>query len=389
MKVCFITYEYPPNILGGAGTYANILINGLKNRGIDVHTISNGIKSNYHKKIYRIPSNNTIYIRRYFFMKEAMKYFKILNKNKKFNIIHFNEPHIIFQKPNIASVCTLHSNQLNELLNRIQTFQYNNSVQDILDITIKNPLGYITDLFTVNSADKLICPSYNLANLIQKYCFINKDDIYVVPNGINLDTYDKININDSIQFLNKYNIEKNKYFLYIGRITKLKGVDILIKSFNLLKKEYKDIKLVIVGSGNTNYINYLKSISNNKKDVIFTGYIESIKLKKILYTNSVAVVLLSAYEALPMVILEAMVCKKPVIASKIGDIPILIKHGKNGFLLSKFNDIIKIKEFLEIILLDYNLREKMGKINRQIVENKYSSKKMINRTIQIYSTLYN
>ena len=61
MKVCFISYEYPPNIIGGAGTYAKFLVDGLKNSGIKVNVISNGTRNDKDKEIFRISTNNMPY----------------------------------------------------------------------------------------------------------------------------------------------------------------------------------------------------------------------------------------------------------------------------------------------------------------------------------------
>jgi len=120
--------------------------------------------------------------------------------------------------------------------------------------------------------------------------------------------------------------------------------------------------------------------------VVFTGYVDSLRVKKILYENSLAVVVPSLYETLPMVVLEAMACSKAIVASDVGGNPMLIMHGKNGFLV-KPGDSESIEKFVRMLCEDENLRKSMGSFGRELVEKEFTINKMVDQTLAVYKAM--
>jgi len=383
MKVCFVSFEYPPNslIMGGAGTYASFLVKGLKKRGIDVYTITTGNKTSHDRKIYRVSIPNTTYWRRLFFMKSVIELLHDLNRTHRFDLVHFNEPHIITRSPNLPKVCTFHSTQLNEFKSNLQGRSLK-TVESIRDLLVKNPVGHLCDIVTGHVSDRIICPNSDLVKLL-KYCFVDEQKIHVIPNGIDPKLFDKVNYDTAL--LNKYAIEKENFVLYMGRLHSLKGTHYLIKAFQNIKKEHKKLKLVIAGSGD--FEPYLRKIAQGISDILFIGYVDSLKIKKLLYENCLTVVVPSIYETFPMVVLEAMACSKPVIGSNVGGIHSLIKHGKNGFLV-KPKDVRGLEIFINRLYEDPNLRRKMGMFSRKLVEKEFTVDKMVLETLTVYKSLY-
>jgi len=316
-------------------------------------------------------------------MKPAMSLLNKLNKPWKFDLVHFNEPHIILGKLNVPTVCTLHSTQVNEINLKRAHSKTLRTVTDIRDLILKSPVGSICDVLTAHATDKIICPSPHLARMIKSYCFVDEHKIHVIPNGIDLKAIDKIKDYDT-PILSKYDLERDKYVLFMGRLSVLKGVQYLIKAFSSIKKEYSKLKLVIVGTGD--FEDYLRNLAHGVEDVVFTGYIDSPTVKKALYENCLAVAVPSLYEGLPMVILEAMACKKAVIGSDVGGIPTLIRHRKNGF-LTKPEDSKSLEEFIRILLEDANLRKSMGSFGRKLAEKKFTVDKMVGETLRVYESL--
>jgi len=144
----------------------------------------------------------------------------------------------------------------------------------------------------------------------------------------------------------KLNIPLNKkMILYLGRINIVKGVKELIDSM----REMKDIELKIIGFGpqETEYKNYVKE--NKIENVEFMGAIFG--EKKMLYLSAAdALVLPSSKEGAPVCIMEAMARNLPVIASKVGGTPLMIKDGENGLIIKPKNsaDIVTaVKKILK------------------------------------------
>lgn len=166
-----------------------------------------------------------------------------------------------------------------------------------------------------------------------------------------------------------------EYICYAGTITKEKdGVDILLKSFSKILKEDINIKLVLIGKfGLQNgkkeeFYNLVKRLKI-ERNVIFTGLIDYSKIP-IYYNNAKILMLarpfsLQADTGFPRKLPEYLASGKPVIVSKVGDIPLYLKDRKNVFFV-KPNDIEDLKKKMIYVLNNYSEAEKIGKEGRKI-----------------------
>lgn len=138
---------------------------------------------------------------------------------------------------------------------------------------------------------------------------IRKKSVYL-PNGIN-----NMPIDPNTDYLEEIGIKPGKYILSVGRITKEKGFDTLIKAYK--QAERNGFKLVIAGGVEfeSSYMNELKELATNE-DIIFTGYTYGEKLYQ-LYTHAGLYILASRNEGFPLVLLEAMRYGLDVLVSDI------------------------------------------------------------------------
>jgi len=137
---------------------------------------------------------------------------------------------------------------------------------------------------------------------------------------------------------NKYNLKNNKVLLYVGRIAPHKGIHLLLKSFNIIKKKIPNAKLLIVGKPTFN--NYFKKMEKMAdKSVVFTEFVEDKELPEF-YAACDVYVTASQWEGFNLPAAEAQACGKPVVAFKIGSHPEIVK---NGALVKKGN----INQFAE------------------------------------------
>lgn len=384
MRVCFISFEYPPSVFGGAGTYAETLVKGLRRKGVEVFVISKGNQHDQNQRTYRAPTSNSVYWRRLFFMEPAMSLFHKLNSRFKFDLVHFNEPHVILEKPKLPTVCTLHSTQINELKVKLAGEGTLRARVDIKDFLLKGSMGSILDVFTAHTADKIICPSTSLAGLIRSYCFVDARKILVIPNGIDMESFSETKCEDATAFLKQYGLAENNYILFVGRLNVLKGVQYAIEAFKNISMEHPNLKMAIVGKGE--FENHLRDLARGTRNVVFTGHVSSVETKKALYENSIFVVLPSLYEALPIVVMEAMACGKAVIANDVGGIPMLIRHGKNG-LLTRPGDLKSLEDAIKMLYDDVNLRKNMGLLGQELLKKEFTSEKMVDQTLKLYDSL--
>lgn len=373
-------------IFGGIGTYAEHLVRGISEKGVDIHVITRGRETCRDDKIYRIHIPDILYWRRLFFTKRAINLFHRLNRAHKFDLIHLNGTYPITRHFGLPTVCTIHGpGNLKQMRMLLQLKKFK-SVNDATFLFLKSPMGFLCDLGTTKVSDKIICPSPSLvADLSSRWDYIGaKEKFCVIPNGVDLKQFDSVE-NLPASVLTNYGIEKENFVLYMGSLSFLKGVDYLIEAFKKVQKRHPTLKLVIAGRGD--FEPYLRKIACHMKRVVFLGFVDSIRLKKLLYEASLAVVLPSpVYETAPMVILEALSCNKPVIATNIGGNPYMIRHGENGF-LSKPRDSENLANLIDALCENETLRKKMGISGRKLVENEFTSEQMVNRTLKIFESL--
>ena len=200
-----------------------------------------------------------------------------------------------------------------------------------------------------------------------------------------LRSFDEIQDSDA-SVLEKYDLERDDYLLFIGRLSSYKGVQYLLEAFRSVKKEYQNLKLAIVGEGDFSGTLRRLAGTSDTKDVVFTGYVDALKVKKAFYRNSLMVVVPSLYDTFPTVVLEAMACGKAVIASNVGDIPMLVRDGKNG-IITRPGDQKNLIEAIRILYEDVDLRKRMGLFGRELLENEFTAEKMAERTLGLYHSL--
>jgi glycosyltransferase involved in cell wall biosynthesis len=187
-------------------------------------------------------------------------------------------------------------------------------------------------LNTYEKVDKFICPSQ----------FINEKIVEFGVNGqktITMHNFSMLDIGDN---LNK----KRNYILYFGRLSQEKGIITLLES----AKKLKNYSFKICGTGPLeeymkNYIN-----QNNLKNVELLGFKTGNELKMLIKNAKVSIYPSVWYENCPMSVIESKGLGTPVIGSKIGGIPELIRDNKDGFVFEANNseDLSeKIKNIME------------------------------------------
>lgn len=166
--------------------------------------------------------------------------------------------------------------------------------------------------------------------------------------------------------LAKFNLEKEGYYLYLGRLVQDKNPDYLIKAFN--KSGIKEKKLVIAGSNDADlkYVKYLHQLAADNPNVIFTGAVYG-NDKELLLSNCFAFCLPSTLEGLPITLLEAMSHKRICLAS---DIPANKEALGDSGVWVKYENVDDLCEKLLYILKNHSALEVQKEMNyHRVVEN--------------------
>jgi glycosyltransferase involved in cell wall biosynthesis len=210
---------------------------------------------------------------------------------------------------------------------------------------------------------------------------VAENKIEIIPNGIDLSEYESLP--ERGQFRNKYHIRNNeKIILYLGRIHKIKGIDLLINAYSKLVKDIEETKLVIVGPDD-GFLSELKKQATElgmEGKVLFTGSLfDHDKLSA--YVDADVFVLPSYYDCYPVTVLEAMACGTPVIITKNTGIVDVVNEAAYTV---NCNNYLEFSNIIQRVLQDSTLRSNMSKIGRHLIQNELNWDNIVTKVEEVY-----
>jgi glycosyltransferase involved in cell wall biosynthesis len=161
---------------------------------------------------------------------------------------------------------------------------------------------------------------------------------FTIYNTVDVELIEKlIKSDESLKIKNDKRYDDKFVFGYIGRLSKEKGVDLLVEAFEKLYKENNDVQLLIVGDGKERPELEAKYRSNlSWSNVVFLGRKSWDEAMKYLVLLD-AVVVPSRFEGFGLTAIEAMAASKPVIAAKVGGLEEIIENNRSGLLYDAEN----------------------------------------------------
>ena len=358
MKICFISNLYPPFVIGGAEISVKRAAEGLVKKGHEVlviTTTTNG-KASVEEvggvKVYRINPLNLYAMYNHQNQPEVLK--------PIWHGIDLWNPHSYLVVKNILKKekpDAVHINNFKGL--SLSVF----SAAKRLNLPL---------IFTAHDYS-LICPRANLLNgpgvictnpskackfyvRIQKFIMDSKPDVVTGPSQFVIDKLKESGLFEGvktmklplgIELLDK-RAEKDYEkidILYVGSLSRHKGVHILINAFKELESE--NVRLHIVGKGKDE--DEFKRMAVSDQRIIFYGFVPDEELLQLYRRANITVVPSTWHETFGLIIIESFKYGTPVIGSKIGAYPDLIKNRYNGFLFEAGN-VDELKKILESLV---------------------------------------
>lgn len=235
----------------------------------------------------------------------------------------------------------------------------------------------------MNFADKVLSVSEDLKLHIVNLG-INENNVIVVPNGVDTEKFKPAGKENARKLLN-LPLDKN-IILFVGALRSIKGVDYLIEAAKNFVDSNTELYLVGRDDG---LKKSLKKMAQDFKITDFIKFIGPVNHEDIPLWISASdiLVLPSLSEGRPNVVLEALACEVPVVATDVGGIPELIINGETGYLVPAKNPL-ELSEKVNKLLGDENQREKMGKFGRKsIIQRGLTWEAHAKKTVDIYSKL--
>ena len=335
MKILVITNMYPDRI-PYFGTFIKHQVESLEDIGIEV------------KKVVKLKKTRFTYVP---FILRSIFYILF----KSYDLVH---AHYGF-----------HSALLPSIIKRrplIITFHRG----DALDEPLRNKLYFILQRFVVSRADFLIAVSNEVKDALINSLGANPNRISVITCGVDTDLFLPLDKNAARKELGIS--QDSKVILFVGSLNHRKGIDLLLEC----SKRLPEANFILIGEGTID-INYpnctiIKAQPNHSLPKWFS--IADI------------FILPSRSEGTPVVILEALSSGVPVIASKVGGIPDLVREGETGYLIESENIDMFEKRLRELLQNSQKRKQIRLQARKEMIEN-YDIHKIAKKIKALYDKL--
>ena len=376
MNIILFTDTYEPEI-NGVSTSVTILSKVLKEKGHNLYVVTTNPfskKVTFKNNILRIPGMRLKWLYNYIlapiYNRKAMK----ILKNIDADIIHV---HTDFSIAQLAYIYKEHSKAA-------LVYTYHTMYEDYTYYITKGYVDrtskWIIRQYSLAVSDKtnvVITPSHKSFNYLRKIG-VSKY-IGVIPTGIDTTRFInyKLNPDDKLSFMKEHSIPENsKIILFLGRMAKEKNIEELLENFKGVMAKRDDVYFVLVGDGPNR--KFLEEYADKLNITSKTKFIGAVPYEKIDFYYSLADVFVNASvsETQGLTYLEAMSCKKIILAKYDSNLAELIVEGQNGYFFETKEEFLeKIWKIFEICDTSYNVMVKnmLESVERLSLEKFYTN----------------
>jgi hypothetical protein len=394
LHVCLCSAEYPPTRVNGIGRVVHALATGLAAAGhvVDVVTrgeVSRRVDLEDGVWVHRVPvtphpPGAGVAVPQHIWDASASFYDEVLR-------IHEHRPVDILQAPNWDS----------------------EAIAAIEDGRIPVVVGLYTPLKTLTALDARVGaaldgrdPTIRDMVALERYCYERADGLLACGPSIVTEvesryemTIDRARLGlvahglaDRAVGASTAGDTERTNVLFVGRLEPRKGVDVLLGCAEQLLERHGDLDITIAGDdsvptldGSTMRAQFERSSSPHGERVHFGGPVDDDTLLS-LYLGCDILVVPSRYESFGLMLLEAMMFAKPVIASDVGGMREIVVHGETGLLVPP-GDAAALAAAIDVLVGDPELRSRLGRAGRARYEQEFSHALMVQGVSRFYRSV--
>ncbi|WP_160721693.1 glycosyltransferase family 4 protein [Bacillus sp. USDA818B3_A] len=377
LKILILSWEYPPNIVGGLSRHVFGLSSNLAQLGHEVYVLTAGknalpsfenINGVTVHRVKPVNENDEKFLNWIAGLNLAMAFkAEQLAMEQEFDIIHAHDWLVgaaaisLKERLGIPLLTTIHATEHgrnNGIYTEIQKFIHDKEQQLIL------------------LSDQLVVCSQYMKDELQRV-FANVDgSIAVIPNGIEPLTVDYPVAEIFPELTGK------RYIFSLGRMVEEKGFETIIEAAAVSKDRNKDLSYVIAGKGPM-LKDYRKQVTERGLDdvVSFIGYVTD-EQRNALIQGCELVVIPSLYEPFGIVVLESMIFGKPTVVSNTGGMKGIVKHLQTGMLMVPGN-AQSLLEQIDFLINEPVKAKEIGSKGKKIVQSLYGWKRIAADTSRV------
>lgn len=409
MKILFLQGDFPPYSLGGAGVVAFNLAKALQKKGHNVFVITTTPKKNQEiekeylgLKIYQIYSNYherwSAYLSLYNpkTIKEVKKIIKQINPD----IVHAHNVHYhlsyyclkIARKYSKAVFLTVHDAMLfhyGKLVEFVdpndlsipKTFNYKITPWQQIKRFKKryNPFRNIIIRHYLKYVDKIFAVSYVLKDALNQN---DIENVEVIHNGIDAVQW-QIDNEKLKNFKKEYNLFNKKIVFFAGRLSSLKGGEVIIKAMKIITEQIPDTLLLVAGRKDDYTDRMLRLAKEQNLSIVLTGWIENDDLINAYHSSNVVVTPSIYLDPFNLINIEAMIAKKPVVGTCFGGTSEIVVDNQTGYIINPSNTQTMAEKIIDL-LKHPDKAKQFGENGFQRVKQNFSIEKQIRETLEWY-----
>ena len=228
---------------------------------------------------------------------------------------------------------------------------------------------------SLNTFDAYITNSNFLRKVVLNNLGLNAEDVHTVYNAVDME-----------QFNLDAEVDSGK-ILYAGRFDIGKGIEYVIGAIPQVLKMYDNCTFVFAGDGAIR--KKMKTLARElrvSRHVIFKGFVPYSEISEC-YKRCDIVVAPSVWpEPFGRSLIEAMACGKPIVTTKVGGISEVVEDGTTGLLVEPANSG-EIANAITTLLGNEEMRMKMGRRGREVVEEKYNAEATARKVLMVYENV--
>lgn len=400
MRIILVNQNYPPHSgYGGISVYLQTMTKELTLKGHDVRVIAGRydrsvpeIENIEGVEVHRILVTPNVYVQKIPFLgphvrgirkliyswKVCRKIKQILSKHK-IDIVEFADTEA-------EGFFYLKQKNRTRVVVRCHTPGFLLSKYYQKEMTDRPLLVSWLEKASIRAADRLSAPSNDMARQISLECEIPVSRINVIPNPVR-DVFQK-------EAHSYEKASKRIQILHVGRMDRLKGIQILAEAAVEIAAKYSDAVFVFAGNdtcdgqGGT-WHKWLLSFFEQKgilSQVTIRGFLNENELERLYAESDIAVIPSILYESFSYTCAQAMAAGIPSVASKIGGIPETVPDGVCGILVDPGNAALLSAAIIKLIEKP-DLRKNIGMAARENFLKKFESKRVCEEMIKFYESV--
>jgi glycogen(starch) synthase len=382
MKVCMLSWEFPPRVIGGIARHCEGLAKALARDGNEVHVVTLDFPGSpsYEEmdgvKVYRTatelghPNFLTWVLLFNHFLEKRMA---DISRQVKFDVLHVHDWLTAFagisfkhhlKKP---MVLTVHSTEIGRAqgLHSADSF----SIDGI-------------EWWAAYEACRVVVTSHSMKREIGDHFNLPLDKVDVIPNAIDVTKYNASVDRGAVRA--RYGVGwGEKLVLCVGRLVPQKGIEHFIRAVPTIAQRYPEAKFIIVGEGwSRDYLEGLAQSTGHMQKFLFTGFISDAEVIALM-TSADVLVIPSIYEPFGIVALEGMATGVPVVASQVGGLAEVIEHDRTGIFVHPRNPE-SIAWGVTRVLSNSDHARWLTQNAREILHKTYSWEAVAMKTVEVY-----